>query len=72
MGDSPSAKGILDIARRSYRLMSKNNVTPDLEMCDVVVELTETANHQTFDLHDLGLLVESGYLTTVRALNSRK
>ena len=68
MGDTPDAKGMLEIARRSYRLMSKNNVTADLEMCDVVVTLSETANHQTFDLHDLELLVESGYLTTVKQL----
>lgn len=68
MGDAPDAKGLLEIAHRSYRLMSKNNVTPDLEMCDVVVTLTETANHQTFDLHNLDLLVESGYLSTVKQL----
>ncbi len=70
MGDTPPAKGIVEIAKRTYRLMSKNNVTPDLEMCDVVVNLTETANHQTFDLHDLELLVESGYLTTVKQLKN--
>lgn len=68
MGDSAPAKGIVDIAKRSYRLISKNNITSDLEMCDVVVTLSETANHQTFDLHDLELLVESGYLSTLKQL----
>lgn len=70
LGETPDAKGILEIAKRSYRLMSKNNVTPDLEMCDVVVSLTETANHQTFDLHDLELLAESGYLSTIKQLKN--
>lgn len=64
------AKGIIDIARRSFSVMSKNNVTPDLELCDLVVSLTETASHQTFDLSSLEMLVESGYLTTLRALKS--
>ncbi len=70
MGHEAEAKGIVDIAKRSYRLMSKNNVTADLEMCDVAVTLSETANHQTFDLHDLELLVESGYLSTIKQLKS--
>lgn len=67
-GENPDANGILEIAKQSYRLMSKTNVNPDIEMCDVVVNLTETANHQTFDLNDLELLVESGYLSTLKQL----
>ncbi|MBD5293883.1 MAG: patatin-like phospholipase family protein [Bacteroides sp.] len=68
MGECPPAKSIVDIAKRSYRLMSKNNVIQDLEMCDAVVTLSETAHHQTFDLSDLELLVESGYLSTLKQL----
>lgn len=70
MYQAPPAKNIIDIARRSYALMSKNNVIPDMEMCDVVVNLTETADHQVFDLHELELVVESGYLTTLKTLES--
>ncbi len=74
MGESAPPKGIVDIAKRSYRIMSKNNITADLEMCDAVVTLSETANHQTFDLHDLELLIHSGYLSTLKQLapHSRK
>ncbi|MDE6032725.1 MAG: hypothetical protein K2G15_02055 [Muribaculaceae bacterium] len=36
--------------------------------CDAVVTLSETAHHQTFDLSDLELLVESGYLSTLKQL----
>lgn len=65
---SPPAKNIIDIARRTFSVMAKNNVVADIEMCDHVVNLTETASHQVFDLHSLELVVESGYLTTLRAL----
>lgn len=64
------ARNIIEIARRSYTLMAKNNVIPDLELCDTVVNLTEIADHQTFDLNSLSLLVESGYLTTLRTLRA--
>lgn len=68
MYQAPPARNIIEIAQRSYALMSKHNVIPDLELCDTVVNLTEVADHQAFDLHSLSLLVESGYLTTLRAL----
>lgn len=68
MYNSAPARNIIEIAQRSYSLMSKHNVIPDLELCDVVVNLTEVADHQAFDLKSLSLLVEAGYLTTLRAL----
>lgn len=69
MYQSPKATNIVEIARRSYTLMSKHNVVADMEMCDTVVNLTETADHQTFDLHSLEMLVETGYLTTLKTIN---
>jgi len=68
MYQAPPARNIIGIARRSYTLMSKHNVTSDLELCDTVVNLTEVADHQTFDLNALSILVENGYLATLRAL----
>lgn len=62
------ATTIIEIARRSYDLMSKHNVIPDLELCDVLVNLTDTASHSVFDLHNLEMLIASGYLTTLKAL----
>lgn len=70
MYQAPPARNIIEIAQRSYSLMAKHNVIPDLELCDTVVNLTEVADHQAFDLRSLSLLVESGYLTTIRALRS--
>lgn len=62
------AKEIASIAMRAYTLMAKNNVVADLELCDHVVTLNETASHQVFDLRELELMVESGYLETLRTL----
>lgn len=61
-------KGIFEIARRSFSLMSKTNVTADLEMCDMVINLSDLASHQTFDLHNIPMIVENGYLTAAREL----
>lgn len=66
------AGNILEIAHRSYSLMSKNNVVPDLEMCDLVISLSETAGHQVFSLKDLQQLELSGYRTAVSALTRRR
>ena len=64
----PPARSILDIARRSYALMSKNNTTADMELCDLVINLTETADHQVFDLRSLAALEQAGYETARAAL----
>ncbi len=68
MYSTQPARNIMEIAQRSYTLMSKHNVIPDLELCDTVINLTETATHRVFSLKDLELIVESGYLTTLRTL----
>lgn len=62
------SKNIVDIARRSFMLMTKSNIYPDLALCDLPVELTEVADHSVFDLNQLDVLVEQGYLATLRAL----
>lgn len=64
------ATGILEIARRSYDLMSKHNVIPDLELCDTLINLDASANHSVFDLRDLELVIASGYLTTIKSLKT--
>lgn len=69
--DEP-AGNILEIAHRSYSLMAKNNVVPDLEMCDLIISLSETAKHQVFSLKDLQQLELSGYRTAVATLTRRR
>lgn len=69
--DKP-AGNLLEIARRSYDLMSKHNVITDIELCDTVINLTETAAHMVFSLKSLEMIVSSGYLTTLRALRAAR
>ncbi|MDE7388293.1 MAG: patatin-like phospholipase family protein, partial [Muribaculaceae bacterium] len=64
------ANGIVDIARRSFTLMTKSNIYPDLKMCDLGIELTEVASHSVFELKELDMLIEAGYLSAIRALKA--
>ncbi|MDE5972231.1 MAG: patatin-like phospholipase family protein [Muribaculaceae bacterium] len=66
------AGGIVDVARRSFMLMTKSNIYPDLELCDLPVELTEVAGHAVFDLKQIEVLVEQGYLCMLRALRAAR
>ncbi len=66
----PEAEGIVDIARRSFMLMTKSNIYPDLSLCDLPVELAGVADHSVFDLKQLEVLVEQGYLSTIQALRN--
>lgn len=66
------ATGIVDIAKRSFMLMSKSNIYPDLALCDVAIELSEVADHSVFELKELEVLVEKGYLAALRALRGAR
>lgn len=68
----PQATGILEVARRSFMMMTKGNVAQDAALCDLAVDLADVAEHQVFDLKNLELLVEHGYLTTIRAIESSR
>lgn len=66
-----SSNGIVEIARRSFMLMTKSNIYPDLALCDVAIELSEVADHSVFEIKDLEILVEKGYLAALRALRAQ-
>lgn len=55
---------ILDIALRSYRLMSKANTLQDIQLCDHLIQLTELSTVRTFDLSSLKESVLAGYELT--------
>ncbi|MCM1290917.1 MAG: patatin-like phospholipase family protein [Prevotella sp.] len=59
---------MLDIAMRSYTLMSKANMLQDLNLCDYVIQTQETAKYKTFDLSSIRKLVTYGYDTACRVL----
>lgn len=61
-------KSIIDVALRTYNLMTKANQSEDMNMCDVVVTTPEIAAIRPFDLKNIKELVLSGYIHTRAAL----
>lgn len=61
---------ILDVAHRSYQLMAKTNVLPDLAMCDLVVETRDIANHRVFSTKEMQRVYDSGYQSAIEALTA--
>ena len=61
-------KSIIDVALRTYNLMTKANQSEDMDMCDVVVTTPEIASIKPFDLKNIKELVISGYIHTRAAL----
>lgn len=59
---------ILDIALRSYNLMSKSNTLQDIQMCDKVVNLRQVSHVGTFELKAMQQTVNTGYDLTCRML----
>lgn len=59
---------LIDIALRSYSLMSKANTLQDLNLCDYVVRTPRSAQFGTFDLHALEKAVKIGYEATSKVL----
>lgn len=59
---------IVDIALRSYQLMSKSNTLQDINLCDHVIYSTGSANYGTFDVKVLEKAVRSGYDSASRVL----
>lgn len=52
---------ILDIAERTFHLMSKANVLQDINLCDIVIMPEIISRSKTFDLSNLKKNVEIGY-----------
>lgn len=59
---------LLDIAMRSYSLMSKANTLQDLNLCDYVIRTTGNSQFGTFELHALQKAVKIGYNATSKVL----
>lgn len=64
----PSKHNILDIALRSYHMMSKTNMVEDARKCDVLINLRGAHAIGTFDISKLDKAVNLGYETACRVL----
>lgn len=59
---------LIDIATRSYHLMTRNNVLPDLELCDTVISTDSIADVKVFQLNEKELAFKSGYKAARKVL----
>lgn len=62
------SNGMLEIAMRTFNLLSKANMAEDMALCDIAVELRDIAHYKVFNLKDIRQVYISGYSTTRRAL----
>lgn len=65
IGDS-----IVQVALRSYELMSKNNSVHDCELCDMLVTTSDIADYKVFDLKGITQVFEAGYQATAEYLRA--
>lgn len=70
LSDVKVKDNIVQIALRSFELMSKNNAEPEMELCDMVVRTDRIARHKVFDLKGIRRVFDSGYEYTRAALAS--
>lgn len=62
---------ILNIAMRSYQLMSKANTLQDLSLCDIVIQPKSLDGIGTFDLSVIRNVVSCGYDAACRVLEKK-
>lgn len=58
---------IYHIAERSYHYMFRANTLEDREMCDVLIEAEEFGRYKTFDIENVELISNIGYIAAGRA-----
>lgn len=61
---------LVDIAQRSFELMSKNNTVLDMKMCDMLISTKSIAQHKTFNLENLKEICEGGYKDACKVLET--
>lgn len=59
---------VIDIALRSYQLMSKANTSQDLKLCDYVIQARAMSQYRTFQLSILHKAVIHGYDAACKVL----
>lgn len=67
-GDYEYKESVIDIAMRTYQLMSKSNDVQDVALCDHIINLRQSRHVGTFELKALKSIVKSGYDTACRVL----
>lgn len=63
---------IIDVAQRSFDLMARANAISDMELCDIVIETKDIAQHKVFDLKERTKVYKSGYAITRQVLDENR
>lgn len=66
--EDPLKHNIIDVALRTYRMMSKSNMVNDAKICDVLINLRGAHAIGTFDISKFDHAVKMGYETACRVL----
>lgn len=68
LNTSPFKSTIADIAYRAYRLMTTNNSKPDLDLCDVIINVDSMKESSTFDVKKMADNAKEGYFAAMKVL----
>lgn len=61
---------MLNVATRSYHFMSRSNILPDKELCDVLIEPLDMGNYEIFDADKGHEIFELGYRSANQLLEN--
>lgn len=61
---------IFHIAERSYHYMFRANTLEDRTLCDILIETEEFGQYKTFDLENVELISQIGYMRAFGVLNN--
>lgn len=59
---------ILEVAQRSYKMISRSNLNADKALCDLVVDMDSIAHHKVFGIKAMWEIAEKGYEETIKQL----
>lgn len=59
---------VLDMAMRSYELVTKTNSVQDMSLCDLVISMDSIADYKVFNLKEIRKVYQIGYINTMDML----
>ena len=59
---------ILEVAHRSYKMISRSNLDADKALCDIIVNMDSIAHHKVFGIKAMWEIAEKGYEETLKIL----
>ncbi len=63
---------IVDIASRTYDLMSRSNALTDAKLCDILIDTAGVASYNVFDIDNMRQIAADGYRDAMLALRDNK